>query len=362
MPYKLIVADVQKDIAIKKISGVRSDSPDFFALLNEVQKSLMIRGGWFDLERRISFCISGRHIVWPEFVGTVLAVRFCHGNVAVSRNGWYSFAPNQSMNFGRRGGSGIGGGFGLGAGGNGFGEGGYGADVVIEDDNPRPCYNDVCSPQGSFLRYTIVNSNDVGKKITIYGTKMGGQPLQEKINGATVNGQTLVSANPYAQTFDLIAPGGIQSIIREPTESMAYLWEFDPATGLLRDIAAFRPGETHPRYRTSRILNVPCRTNQAGQPAGGACCWTPIEAKIKLQFVELTNERDFIPVDNLRAVKLGFQAVKLEEKNEDSAAAQKWALAVSELNLESYDKNPDDQITFQNNTFGDIGHPHRRLY
>lgn len=353
--YRTQFQDVQEDIAIKKICGCRPDSPEFLALINEVEKSLMIRGGWFDLEQRVTFCISGCHIVWPEFVGTVLAIKFCNGEVAVSRNGWYSFAPNQSMRRGNYGGGGYGLGFG---GGFGFENRGM-PEVVVEDSPMRPCYNDTSCVTGSMIRYTIVNPNDVGKKITIYGKKVGGQSLQERVDGAFVNGLTLTAKNPYAQTFDLVAPGGIQSIVREPTESMAYLWEYDPACGTLRDIAVFQPGETHPRYRASRILNIPRQTNNGGD---GACCFTPIEALIKLKFVEIRNERDFIPVDNLRALKLGIQAVKLEEKNQDGQAAEKWATAVHELNLESWDKNPDDQIVFQNNTFGDVGRPHRRIY
>lgn len=350
MPFKLTVADVQKDVAIQKISGVRTDSPQFFALLNEVEKSLMIRGGWFDLEQRITFCISGHHIVWPEFVGTVLAVRFCHGDIAVSRNNWYSFAPKGNR-FDNRGYGGFNGGFN----GDGFGIGRGEFDVVIEDAPSRPCYNDISGGSGRYVRYYITNPNDLGKKVTLYGKKYGGQPLQEAENGVTVNGLTLAAANPWVSTNDLVTD--IQSIVREPTQGMAYLYEYDPECGTLRDIAAFRPGETHPRYRCSRILNVPRRNADAN-----GCCWTQIEALIKLQFVELCHERDFIPVDNLRAVKLGFQAVKLEEANEDEAAANKWALSLHELNLELRDRNPDDQITFQNNTFADVGVPHRRIY
>lgn len=356
MPYQFQVATLQEDVAIQKISGVRPDSHQFYALINEVIESLMRRGGWFDLEQRIQFCLCGMHIVWPNFVGTVLAIRFCHGEVAVSRNGWYSFAPNQSMNRGRRGYGGFNG-FGFNEGGYGFGFG-ENADVIVEDTNTRPCYNDISCVNGSYLRYVVVNPNDYGKTITIYGKQLGGQLLQHRSDtGTIVDGLTLTAANPYDQSFVLVGSGGIQSIVRDATESMAYLYEYDPATGLLRDIGMYQPGETHPRYRCSRILNVPRRTNQQGQ-----CCWTPIEAKIKLKFIPLTNPLDFIPIDNKRAIKLGIQAVKLEEKNEDSAAAEKWALAVHELNLESFDKSPDDQIVFQNNTFGDVGRPHRRLY
>ena len=332
MPYEKQILDVQKDVAIKKICGVRTDSCEFLALVNEVEKSLMIRGGWFDLEQRIQFCLSSKNIVWPEFVGTVLAIRFCHGDLAVSRNGWYSFAPRAGY-----GGRGFGGGFN----GGGYRYGyNHQDDVVVENANSRPCYNDISGGNGKQVRYYITNADDIGKTITLYGKQFGGQPLQERVNGSVVNGLTIAAANPFSSTTALVTE--IQSIVREPTSGMAYLYEYDPVCGTLRDIAAFRPGETHPRYRCSRILN-----NREGARDSNGCCWTRVEALIKLKFIELTNERDFIPVDNLRALKLGIQAVRLEEANEDQAAAEKWALAIHELNLESFDKSPDDQIVFK---------------
>jgi hypothetical protein len=348
MPYTIQVQDVQNNVAIKKICGVRTDSPEFLALVNEVENSLMIRGGWFDLEQRIQFCLSSHYLVWPEFVGTVLAIRFCHGDVAVSRNGWYSFAPRAAH--GRRGY-----GWGDGFNGGGYGHRGHESDVVVENANSRPCYNDISGGNGKQVRYSVPNADDIGKTITLYGKQYGGQPLQERVNGSVVNGLTIAAANPFSSTTALVTE--IQSIVREPTSGMGYLYEYDPVCGTLRDIAAFRPGETHPRYRCSRILN----NRERAKDANG-CCWTQVEALIKLKFIELTNERDFIPVDNLRALKLGIQAVLLEEANEDEAAAEKWALAVHELNLESFDKSPDDQIVFENNTFGDTRVGRRRLW
>lgn len=348
MPYTIQLQDAQKDVSLKKICGVRTDSSEFLALVNEVEKSLMIRGGWFDLEQRIQFCLSSHYIVWPEFVGTVLAIRFCHGDVAVSRNGWYSFAPRAGH--GRHGFGGFNGG---------LGEGGFGLrhqdDVVVENANSRPCYNDISGGNGKQVRYYITNADDIGKTITLYGKQYGGQPLQERVSGSVVNGLTIAAANPFSSTTVLVSE--IQSIVREPTSGMGYLYEYDPVCGTLRDIAAFRPGETHPRYRCSRILN-----NQNRSKDANGCCWTQVEALIKLKFIELTNERDFIPVDNLRALKLGIQAVRLEEANEDGAAAEKWALALHELNLEMWDKNGDDTIVFENLTFGDSRIGRRRLW
>lgn len=341
--FKCQVCDAKKDVGIRKISGVSPDSDEFLALLNEVEKALMIRGGWFDTEQRFTFCVTGCHVVWPEFVGTILGVRFCGGDV-VMQNNWYSFSGHGRSGF-----------FGEGTGYN----GGLGfhhnrSQVVMEQANNRPCYNDVSGVSGKQVRYYIVNPNDIGKKITIYGRKFGGQPLQESVNGTTQNGVTIVAANPFSATADFVTE--IQSIVREPTQGMGYLYEYDPNDGSMRDIAAFRPGETNPRYRASRILNIPRNSGING------CCTTKVEALVKMQFVELTNDRDFIPVDNLRAVKLGIQAVRLEESGDDVAAVTKWTLAIKELNMEMQDKSPDDQIVFENATFGDTRIGQRRIY
>jgi len=62
-----------------------------------------------------------------------------------------------------------------------------------------------------------------------------------------------------------------------------------------------------------------------------------------LPVVPVKHPRDFLAISNFRALKLGIQAVKLEEANDDAAAQVKWLLAVKELNLEHDDEQPKKQ-------------------
>ena len=351
--YEKTLADARADLGLKQISGVRSTSDQFVAILNEVQQSLANRGGWFDLEQRIAFKIRGTHLVWPQFVGTVLAVRFC-GGLATMSNQWFSFLNNGGSgawradygyggSYGVNGfGNGYGAGYGSGSGwlGNGSGTGKNG--VVIEDDGTRPIYQEIANQTGMLIRYQVVNKNDYGKKITLFGTQYGNQPLQEPdpVTGETVNGLTLTAQKPYAQSTQFIT--NITSITREATEGPTYLYGYDPALDIQLDLGMYLPNETNPRWRASRIVNMPRRINgpNTQQTCASNECLCTIEALVKCKLLPVVAERDFLPISNFRAIKLGIQAVLLEQSNNDPAANVKWLEAVAELNREQGDKQP----------------------
>ena len=353
--YEKTLGDARADLSLKQISGVCSSSDEFVAYVNEVMQSLANRGGWFDLEQRITFKIRGTHIVWPSFVGTVLAVRFC-GGLATMSNQWFSFLNNGGSgawlaDYGYGGslgvngfGNGYGGGYGSGGGwlGNGSGTGKNG--VVIEDDGTRPIYQEIANQGGMLIRYVVVNKNDYGKKITLFGQQYGSQPLQEQdpdeVTPATINGLTLTAVKPYAQTDIFVTH--ISSITREPTEGPAYLYGYDPSLNILLDLGSYLPNETNPRWRASRIVNLPRRIsgNNTIQNCPADECLFNIEALIKTKLLPVMSDRDFLPISNFRALKLGLQAVIAEQANDDTLANVKWAEAVSELNREQGDKQP----------------------
>lgn len=348
--YTKTLGDARNDLSLKQVSGCCSTSDEFTALVNEVEESLAHRGGWFDLEQRITFKIRGNRLIWPHFVGTVLGVRMCDGGLATMSNQWFSFL-NGGQGGNWRSAYGFNGPMGL----NGFGNyGGYGVGinggfsgtgkngVVIEDDGTRPIYNEIPNQTGCLIRYNVVNKNDYGKTITLFGKHYGGQPLQEpeddSTDAATINGLTLTAEKPYAQSSQFIT--NLESITREPTESLAYLYAYDPALDIQYDLAVFQPQETNPRYRASRIVNG-LYSGQNGNVNGqNGECSTNIEALVKVLLFPVKNDRDFLPLSNFRALKLGMQAVQLEQSNNDSNAVAKWLEAVAELNREQGEKQP----------------------
>src|SRR5690606_21093600 len=105
-----------------------------------------------------------------------------------------------------------------------------------------------------------------------------------------------------------------------------------------RDLAFYEPGETHPRYRRSFIENFNCIPTQCGETDG--VTYRSLEALVKLQFVEVVSDYDFLPIDNFDAIKFMIQAIRLEEENKDELAEVKIAKAIRELNFELRNKLP----------------------
>lgn len=349
--YQKTLGDARADLSLKNVSGVCSSSDQFVAYVNEVMQSLANRGDWFDLEQRITFKIRGRELVWPSFVGTVLAVRFC-GGLATMSNQWFSFLNNGGAGAwradygygGSQGVNGFGNGWGAGGGWLGGGSGTGKNGVVIEDDGTRPIYQEIANQTGMLIRYVVVNKNDYGKTITLFGRQYGGQPLQEQdpesITASTINGLTLTAQKPYAQTSVFIT--NIESITRESTQGPAYLYGYDPTLDIQLDLGSYLPNETNPRWRASRIVNLPRNINPTA-PNGNCTtkeCLTNIEALVKCNLLPVMSDRDFLPISNFRALKLGIQAITLEQANQDAEAQAKWLLAVQELNNEQEDYQP----------------------
>lgn len=333
MAFRYQVRDLKRQ-TIRNIAGVCLDSTEFFETLNEVQRRLLNRGRWDDMTWLVRICVYDRCITWPRCVGTVLGAKFCDGRMGEIKNNWYSiiggstslnastgssFLPNSAV--------------------------GTFGDLVLEDAGRSPIYNQVRpGDTGKLIRYYVTWRNDIGKTITIYGKKFGGQPLQHlDADGNWVDGIVLTAAAPFATSSVYVTE--IDSVVREATQGMAYLYEYDVSADELRDLAVYEPNETNPRYRKSIIRNFgdAPRCNETTTVGGTDYVRhkTSIEAMVKLEAQELSNDNDFLLIDNFDAYKIGFQAVKLEEANDDKSAEIKWLKAVRELNFDLRDKNPD---------------------
>lgn len=318
--YRATLADAINYGPFAEIAGVITASSQFIDLLNQAQRRLMRRGDWFDQDVQMNFCVSGDIIAWPRYVGAIRAFRFAgchHQSPGSSFNNWYSFVSPAA-----------------------HGWNSWNSNPVIEDINSAPTFNDITGTTGKQIRYYTVNAADNGAGITLFGNRYGGQPLQEIQGAATVNGLTLTAAPPYATNATLVT--NIDAITRDATQGMAYLYEYDPSNGQLRDLAAFEPGETNPRYRRSRIKTRPLGYLQ-GQPDANGIRWTSVEALVKVEFVPVVNPRDFLMIDNFDALKFMIQAINLEEANDEQSALIKITKAVQELNFDLRNKNRDEQ-------------------
>lgn len=337
MPYKTRLIDAMNSGPLKTVAGVCSNSDTFKDLVNEVQERLWRRGNWWNSEWPVKVCIHNHCITWPRWVGTVLAMRSCDGAWDM-QNRWYGMIPREScaswempfdwMSSSRR-------------------------QTVAFDGGTCPIYNDITGTTGKLARYYVRNHADIGKKIKIHGLGYGNQPLQEFINGAWEDGITITAAAPFGTNSQLITK--IIATPREATSGMGYLYSYDQTTQELVDLAQYEPSETNPQYRRSRVDGY-CDNYGRKQLVNGQSDAerriVQIEALVKLQFIPAVSVNDFLFIDVIPAIKLGIQAVKLEEANQDDSARRKWLLAIDELNMEDRDKVPSQQTVVVESVMG----------
>ena len=330
--FKFQLQDARSDIGIRNIAGKCSQSDQFSDLVNRVTRRLLKRGAWYGSDVVVRLCAFSCEIVWPNFVGTVLGVRTCAGQMDL-KNNWYAIMGPANC-------SGSWGSETWGSAGAGYGYGGN-VNAVGFDSNTSCTGNSITGNTGKFLCYHIVNIEDVGKTITFFGKQYGAQPLQEQVSGVTQMGYTLtaVSGSTDAQSGVLVTQ--IDQITRQRTVGMTYLYEYDPTTHLLRTLSVFQPNETNPQYRKTTIQNfgiIPY-----SQDANGVKSWN-IEALVKLEYVPAVNDRDFLLIDDFDALKLGIQALQFEDAHDYPNAEITWKLAIRELNYESKNKQPGNQF------------------
>lgn len=339
MAYELQLVDARNDFGIRNISGVCSGGEQLADYVDRAERQLMKRGAWFGSEVMMRLCASGCDVVFPRHVGTVLGVKLCGQDYMPLRNRWWSI-----LNPGNLGGWNTTFNSGISAG---YGEAYPGYMQPGVDANTVPTFNQISGNTGKLIRYHVVKSQDYGKTITLFGTKYGGQPLQTEVAGTWQDGISITAANPVAQTTDLVTK--ITSVVREPTQGMAYLYEYDTTTMKLRMLAVYEPNETNPSYRHMAMPAMSCAPHSTD--ANGVNTWQ-FEAIVLLQHIKLQNDNDFLIIDDLDALKYAIQAIKAEEAGDDASAEVKWTKAIRELNYRDRQKNPSDQLTVRVRTMG----------
>jgi hypothetical protein len=311
--YKYTLQDARNSGALKAISGVCSTTQQFTDYINEAQARLSRRGDFWGMTQTMQLVFQGTQVAWPRAVETVLGIRnCCFGNMSV-KNNWYSFTGAWTREVAA-----------------------YSGNVVFEDINPSPIFQGITgSGVGRLLRYYVVSGNDVGKKITIYGKKYGQQPLQSADPAAPttlIDGLTLTAARPYVSSSVLVTD--IDSITREATEGMAYLYEYDATNDQLIMLAAFEPNDTHPRFRRSVFRNLTYNLNPVNCDIyGTGAKFNGVEVLVKLKCLEVTKPNDFLLIDDFYALKFMIQAIKAEEANDHTTAETLILKAIRELNF-----------------------------
>lgn len=324
--YKETLADARTKAELADVAQVCTSTQEFVDLVNRAQRRLLRRGSWFDTEQLVKFCIYDKCLTLPSYVAVLTGIRKCSTAPSQIFNHWYSI--DQPW-------------------------GSFSSEMVAREKGMGPTYTTVANPAGSMIRYHVLKQADIGKTITIYGTAYGGLPLMEQdANGNWQEGITLTSAAPYAQTTVLVT--SITKIVRQATQAPTFLYEvYDSTTNpvTLRALGTYGPNETNPRFRQYVLENYCCTSGC--QDANGR--WiNSIEAMVKLAWVPLVNEWDFLLIDNYDALALMIQAIQFEKANNFTNSELFIRKAVNEMNLEDRVMQPEDQLVISMASYGAV--------
>lgn len=310
---------------LKQISGVCTTSDDFVDMLNDGTEALMERGSWWNTLKVMRGCIYNGCITFPRAVGTVLALNRC-GQSVPPKNAWYDFdsvLPEHVHHWNR------------------FGTFPCAHDLALVDRGTSPVFNEIPCLNPRYLRFFITEQSDVGKTITIFGKSGGIEVLTTRTDGTIQSGLVVTLAIPFVQTSILF--DNVDRVIKDPTDGPVYVRQFDGNNFF--NMATYAPSETLPDYRTSRIQSSGCTNNCSQWPS-------QISAFVKLQFIPVVHNDDEILIDNVEALALAIQSIRLGDAYDSSGSETMLSRAVHVLNLQLRNKLPVDQIPVHFDPFG----------
>ena len=298
---KLIVSDIQAMIA--RVIGTCTDDSRVYEYINQACRRLLHKGLWAGAYGRFTIFTNNGCITWPRQIETIEAVADCCA-VGTVRNQWFEFQET---------------GFGLV---NGGGQVCLGNQLL--DRGTVVSYRDLSGGTNNYLRVYPGDLSDVGKTITLQGTDNNGQWIRTQSGGVWIDGEKVTLALPYVQTTKKFTT--LTGVIRQATNTVSRLYEYDATTLAETDIAVYDPDETLPQYRRSYLGNR-CNANED----------KPVTVMAKMRHINASTPNDYLIPPCADAIKLMVQAIRKEENdllNEAVAYEAKAVQAVQEQTMQ----------------------------
>lgn len=183
------------------------------------------------------------------------------------------------------------------------------------------------------IRVMPTDQRDVDKRVFIQGVDVNGTVLRSLDNGIDVQGVYLRMQSPFTDSsFEMGAnkASKITGIQKDPTVGDVRFYEVDTVTAESTALLIMEPSEQSAAYRRY-LLN--------GLPNG--CCpdstSVQINAMVKLDFVPVAVDTDYLPIPNIPALKAACESVRYGEMDTPQAqqlSKVKWADAIRMLNQE----------------------------
>lgn len=270
----------------------------------------------------------------PRYVGTVRALNICGDNSPI-QNQWYRFLPRE-CNYGWNGwGAGMNGGW--------WGTSSWGrwcGNTCTSVANGTTQTFDSIRGEGRLIRAYMRCNADEGRTVRIYGIDNNGQTLMTRDASDNYSeGITLTLTKPFVSSSVFVRR--IDRIVKDATQCPINLYAYWAAEDALEPIAQYDGAETVPEYQRMSIH--------------GCCGLKSVTALVKLKFIPVINDDDFVIIENLDALKLMIQSQDYSDAGNLQAANAYELDAIRELNRQLGDESPLDQLPVQVRPFNSTG-------
>lgn len=298
----------------------------FVDILNEAQERLLPLGHWYDTMAKVRFCAIDGCVTMPPQIATIEKVNVCGRQTPVHDMIWE------------------------------FLENGYGSMGLCSSPNTSTgcCSQGGCGVPGALFRGYYAMSNDiipplkkvnlvcdvaadVGKTALVLGYDDNGNWVRTVQGGVYQDGEVIsfsqtagtLSVTLFSSVADIQLPAGMQG--------QSWIYEYDTTTTNRRLLSHYEYFETRPHYPRYFFPGI------NPQSSGGSCTQTLVEALVKLAYVPVVNDTDYLIISNFPALKEMMMAIHAAEHEPDStkksaiiATGTKVAVAILDSELDHY--------------------------
>lgn len=281
---------------IPKAAGICATDARLLAWTNEAQHRLLMKGKWWGTCPKIRICATNSCLTLPPQVATIEAVAL-DGRPIPIRDQWWEFLDN---------GAGI-----------------RGKDSCMSEAVARGHYctfADVNTADGVDKKLQIACDlfTDVGKTVLLLGYDENGNWIRTLQSGVYMDGEvvTLAQAPGTLSTKKYTVLSDIQ--LPDNMDGQTWLWEYNTSDTTLRMIGHYQYFETRPSYARYFFPSIKCPSSSSG------CGTVSVEAIVKLEFVPVKQDTDYLIIQNLPALK--EMIVGLKDAENEPVATNKLTI------------------------------------
>lgn len=305
-----------------------SDDVRVTEFVNEATQRLLTKGHWWGSYARIRFCATDGCLTMPPQVASIERASICGSAVRV-HDQWYEFLEN---GFGIRHELGNGSTSGNDSVSCNCGVACFGMGEALQRGT-FPTFADI---QGTNKKIRIICDllGDVGKEILLLGYDENGNWIRTTQDGVIKDGEIVLLAQNNGTTSNQFF--SVLTDIQAPADldGQWWLYEYNNDDATLRMLGHYQYFEQRPNYQRYFFPTI-----RASSASNGDCALTTVETIVKLDFIPVKNDTDYLVIGNLPALKEMSRFLMLSEKEPDGEKVERlmksgYRLALAELDTE----------------------------